>query len=496
MNSADEAHDVDPHNRKSNFGLKAWLVLALVLGIILLSAVTLAYRFTLPTDGWAVSRDDRFENIIYQKNLVGAVSPLQTGDRLIAVDGVSLGQVESAHPWPSAGWVVGKSIQYSIDRVGKRLDFTVPMVRWTVGAWLRYNTSGLSEIANILGAILLLAIGLFTFLKKPDNLAARALLIFCAASFGIFLDISLPDSLAMYFDTLASFSMFIPFIFIAVFMIPSLLTFNLVFPRPKITVQRHRWIPIAPYILGVLPVALVLAGQPPLVGQIIVFAMVIAAIASFAHSSLTQREAVSRVQLRWVFWGLVLGVILIFAGWINIFIPLNPLVASWISAWGALGPVVIGASLSVAILRYRLFDIDVIIRRTIVYGGLTLTLGGIYLISVAFFQQLIRGITRQDSSAAIVISTLVIAALFNPLRKRIQNDIDRLFFRSKYDAQKTLENFAAVARNQVELDELTALLLSVVDETLKPEYTSVWLPLETLHPPPIGAGDSTPLRNE
>jgi hypothetical protein len=144
----------------------------------------------------------------------------------------------------------------------------------------------------------------------------------------------------------------------------------------------------------------------------------------------------------------------------------------------ALGiPVAVGF----AVLKYRLYDIDVVINRTLVYGLLTALLAAVYVGGVAAIQAILHTLTGQERQPqlAIVVSTLVIAALFNPLRLRIQSFIDRRFYRRKYDARKTLEAFSAQLRNETDLDALGDDLVGVVRETMQPAHVSLWLKPET-----------------
>ncbi len=133
-------------------------------------------------------------------------------------------------------------------------------------------------------------------------------------------------------------------------------------------------------------------------------------------------------------------------------------------------------SFAIAILRYRLWDIDIIIHRTLVYSTLTALLALVYLIDVVIFQQILEALTGQPQSDIVtVLSTLMIAALFGPLRRRVQNAIDRRFFRSQYDAARVLAAFAARVRDEVELDRLTEHLLAAAQQALQPSHVSLWL---------------------
>jgi len=132
-------------------------------------------------------------------------------------------------------------------------------------------------------------------------------------------------------------------------------------------------------------------------------------------------------------------------------------------------------SISIAVLRYRLYDIDVLINRALIYSALTGTLALVYFSLVFMLQFLLRGFIGQTNDLTIVISTLAVAALFQPLRRRIQSVIDRRFYRRKYDAAKTLAAFSVTLRNELDMDQLREQLVVVVQETMQPAHVSLWL---------------------
>jgi hypothetical protein len=207
----------------------------------------------------------------------------------------------------------------------------------------------------------------------------------------------------------------------------------------------------------------------------LVWALVLVAAASLLLR-LRHAKGLERQQIKWLaFAGAVaaIGGPITYVG--------GPAVMSmlWVQRVG-LALIVVGfagvpIAMSIAILKYRLYDIDILINRTLVYGTLTAILAVLYFGAIVLLQGLLVALTGQESTLAVVASTLLIAALFNPLRRRIQGFIDRRFYRRKYDAAKTLEAFSAKLRDETDLGALSDELVGVVRETMQPAHVSLWL---------------------
>ncbi len=226
----------------------------------------------------------------------------------------------------------------------------------------------------------------------------------------------------------------------------------------------------------------IVGGALVFISAAVVFVLFIAIVLSALSLAFRYRRAdgIERQQIKWfALAGVLFGGSLVFSGFLGEDLP-----GVWDALFETVTFIPLYVAVGVAILRYRLYDIDVIINRTLVYGSLTAMLAAVYFGGVAATEALFRVLTGQERQPqlAIVVSTLVIAALFNPLRRRIQGFIDRRFYRRKYDAAKTLEAFSAKLRDKTDLDALDDELVSVVRETMQPKHVSLWL-----RPPQPGA---------
>jgi hypothetical protein len=263
----------------------------------------------------------------------------------------------------------------------------------------------------------------------------------------------------------------------------------LLFPTGRL--PSRRWRPLA-WIAGISGTVLftlaLLFDSPDKVGGAITAVTVAAAsviFVAFALSALSlvvrYRRAigVERQQLKWFALAAVVAAAFLVGqllGFVGQLLGLDRLVGeTFLNLLNAAINTALYLAVGIAILRYRLYDIDVLINRALVYGSLTIFLAATYVGGVVGLQAVFRTLSGQESTIAVVASTLVIAALFGPLRGRVQGFVDRRFYRSKYDAAKTLEAFGSRLREETDLDALSGDLVGVARRSLQPEHVSLWL---------------------
>jgi len=265
-----------------------------------------------------------------------------------------------------------------------------------------------------------------------------------------------------------------------------------VFPDGRFVPSWSRWIVALTLVLALLNVVFSPLGpvehlgdaQATLMGLSNLSLLVAGAAILYAqiHRYWRVSTPVQRQQTKWVIYGIAIAILLAAAStgpWLALqAMPPGSPPPDWVVVltpiW-VISTAAIPVSLAISVLRFRLWDIDVIIRKTATYSVLTGLLALVYFGSVLVLQAVLSTFGGQRSEWAIVVSTLAMAALFAPLRRRVQNAIDRRFYRRKYDAQKVLAQFAATARDETDLERLTARLVEVVQETMQPEHVSLWL---------------------
>jgi hypothetical protein len=327
------------------------------------------------------------------------------------------------------------------------------------------------------------AVGALIFLRRSDERMALLTSMFLVAFGTVAVD---PIDAA---DTLISSqpAWWLPVRVVEMVGVVSVVLFFLLFPNGRFVPRWTRWLAVA--FIAIDLSRILFAGlysrSPALesVYYLVFLGWVLIATWLLVYRYRRVSTSAQRQQTKWVVFGTVLGVAGTFPSQLPLDLALvggdTPLVLLILNMGFSLSFLLVPFSIGVAVLRSHLFDIDVLINRTLVYGLLTAMLALVYFGSIVVLQRIFIGLTGEQSTLAVVASTLVIAALFNPLRQRIQGFIDRRFYRSKYDAAKTLEAFSAKLRDETDLDALSDDLVGVVRETMQPAHVSLWLRPET-----------------
>ncbi len=477
-------------SEERRFDRGSWAMLALASAVWLYSLALALYVALLPTDGWDFQFDlaQSDPGYVFTEYYGSESSPLQSGDVLVAIEGKPVERVfaeafalQSPRP---ANWQAGNTVDYTVRRDGRDLGFAVPLARRFPQVTWNYISRQLGGPLFLLMSLAMVGIGFVVFIQRPRYLPAQLLLLFSWSLSGSQLGFA-PTSVAVVLDPNALFLFYTP-IFFSIWQItilPVIVHLLLVFPVVKGPLRRHpRLILLALYVPTQIGPWLALAlnlGRPAevvsawnAVQAIQILAAFVLMIASVVHTFRAVRDATVLAQMRWIAFGVLFGFMGSVLAWL--FITLSGASRTLYSLL-VFPFLLLPISLAIAILRYRLFDIDFIIRRTLIYGVVSALLALIFAGLVVGLQTIFRALIGQTSDVAIAISTLGTALLALPLRNRIQAAIDRAFYRRKYDAQKTLEAFVAGLQNKTDLEGLAAEARAVIQEALQPATVKLWL---------------------
>ncbi len=471
------------------FDRGALSVMALAALIAAASLSGVIWPLLLLGDGWTYSelawRDGQAQWVALEFRAAGP-TPLQVGDQVLSIDGQAVDarllDVFALRADRSPTWVAGGRARYEVLRAGEMVTLDVPLRRLTPLEIVRTFQPGQADMVVGLVLPITLLIALMVFWMRPQLLAARVMLLFASALVVSFMEVPITTAGLMVPGVMVLPHLVSPWQFA---LLPSLLHLLLVFPVVKRPLRQRPVLTLS-LLYGSGQVAiwagwLLYWGQAARVVEFYYTIVAIQAVTllvlmlvSLVHSWFTVRTPVARAQTGWMMIGLAVGFMGSASLWLiaTYFFTFTPI---WQTASGFL-MLTLPMGMAIAILRYRLFDIDVIINRALVYGVLTALLALAYFGVVVVLQGLQRLLTGSEQSQFItVLSTLAIAALFTPVRARVQAFIDRRFYRRKYDAARTLASFSATMRDDVNLGELSDRLQTVVEEAMQPAHVALWL---------------------
>jgi hypothetical protein len=331
---------------------------------------------------------------------------------------------------------------------------------------------------EVIAVLVFAAVAAVIFWHRSDDrmalFSSLTLVVFGAAAFSS----DLPQALAAAHPVLRFPTEFLDYAGQVCFIV-----FLYVFPDGRFVPSWTRWLAVASALLW-LPTIFSPRSPFALLNGPFIVGLVGATVVAQIYRYLKVSSPVQRQQTKWVVFGVAVAiagfsVMIAFSHLFPSVQRAGPLVQMAATALVNAFLLLIPISIGMAMLRSRLYDVDLVINRAVVYGLLTISLALVYFGGVVVLQYGLGSLIGGESQLAVVTSTLTIAALFNPLRHRIQSFIDRRFYRRKYDARKTLEAFSTKLRDETNLDALSADLVGVVRETMQPAHVSLWLRPDT-----------------
>lgn len=461
------------------------LFLLVLAALAFLCVAQRALRFTLPTDGWEATTDFESDNPIFVRPAMGTTGDangLRAGDRVLGVAGVAFEQMldaaEFGHPLRPDGYKVGSTVTYSVDRGGRILEVPVPILRWSLrgvalATWHALASDTPAQAA--VGWLSLLLVALL-FARRPRNLTVQLLLV--STSLGALSTVSWIVAPLAVSDATTTWSLWSAalgsHLIHPLLMVPVNLHLILTFPRPRAWLERRPWILAVIYGVPWLVLASEFVGVDLHLFFVLVMVYAIVGFVAVLGTLLTFRSATEQAQTRWF----ALGFALANLGLLSFALDVLHLVPAWLST--ALdvfpGDLLFIVCIGIAVLRFHLFAIDVILERTLVYAALTALVVGAYAVVVGGVGQLVR--PRGDLALSLVATALV-AIAFQPAREKIQGGVTRLLYGRRDEPFQVLTDLGRVLGATSGAGGLRANALGVITETvsqaLKLPYAAITL---------------------
>lgn len=450
-----------------------------MLALLLLTVGTAqqVYRLTLPTLGWAMNDVGDAGRPVLERNLLGLPSPLRPGDMWVTLEGQSMVRILRSGPDFEETYRAGQSLTVGVKRGGQRLEFEVPLGHWSVAAVLRTLRLNLWTQYPVLLGFLIAA---FAFWQRPRLDAAKLLFMFYVVQLLIYLSGSVEAEAGYAVADLVSplsymLTLFFGSLSYLLLLAPLLLHLCLAFPEPKPLLRRFPWLLTVVYLVPWLALAgftvsgtLFTFGRNQLYLLTGVYSLVSSAV--FVHTFMTEQDPLRRAQVRWVAFGFVaLGVSGI--AWVMTVLGIGggTLIGAVNSFPSAL---VLTLCLALALLRYRLFDIDLILNRTLVYTALTACVVLLYIVTVGAVGALLG--TRGNLTLSL-LGTGLVAVLFQPLQVSLQGAVNRMLYGQRDEPYSLLTRLSQQIGAVQVPEQMLPTLAQTVAETLKLPYAGLFL---------------------
>jgi signal transduction histidine kinase len=479
MTSIDaENVSTQPPSRENQRPRSARLVIIFAIALLLLSLAQKAYRFTLPTEGWSAITDFEDDNPVFVKNLLGVPSELQAGDKVMSVEGIPfttlLEQTSRGQP-NDLNYEIGQTLHYTVLRDGKEVAVNVPLYTGTsldfgTILWQFFTNNGVGDLMMWLRVL----VTVFIFWKRPNNLTAQLLFLQIIATIASAISWTVtPLSVAEVLRP----STYIVAVFFSHWIHLTLeqplgLHVILSFPKPHPLLQK-RWtlpllygLPFLVFALGAFSFSILPAFTPFLVVALYNLLGIVFVLRMF----FTKRNPVETAQVRWFSFGYALSSL----GMVIFGLSVAGLIPDTVSTAAELIPfnLIYLLCIAIAILRYRLFDIDVILNRTLVYGSLSAGVIGLYALVVGGVGRLVQG---QGDVVLSLFATGFIAVIFNPLRNRLQRFVNHLLYGERDEPYSVLSKLSSKMEGTLEPSKLLPTMTETIANVLKLPYAAIAL---------------------